>query len=211
MKQTEEEIYDYLRADGRLRGLTEKQARAAVKCYSKFCAKFKNNRIPNTFGVQYISAIRKGINASSFYFSFKEEEYLFTNGNAFKSVTPADSKKGSLNFSDTNLSPSIDQLDWRYQKLSEENIYAYFTKEKLFKRSGKRKFNIEDKKRAATYYKKRCDMVYDHRLIEFLAIDNIHHIEFAENGNNFKFYFNDERLTFYYFGINPSSGKFEVW
>lgn len=211
MKQTKEEVYDYLKSVGRLYDFTEKQARLAVEYYTNFCSKFENNRIPDTFGTHYISGIYKANNASSFYISFKGEIYLLTNGNLFKTIIDENVYRTSLKWNSINLAPDVEKLDWRFLKLSEKEIYKFFSKENFFKDLPRRKFTLEAKKRAATFYKKRCDMVLDKRIDEFLAIDNIRQIELDENGYNFKFYFKEGCSIFYYFGINPSSKKFEVW
>ncbi|WP_336638204.1 hypothetical protein [Lysinibacillus fusiformis] len=183
-----------------------------MKYYVRFCNKFEGNKIPDTFAAHYISAIYKGPNATSFTVAFGDEVYLLTNGYLFKSIFNSDSNGNSFTFDNVTFAPETYKKDWRFQKLSEQEIYKFFQAEELFKNLPGRKFTLKDKKRAAEFYKKRCNMVYDHRIDEFLAIDNIHHIELAENKFNFKFYFNSKHgVQFYYFGISPNTHKFEVW
>lgn len=209
-KQSEADIYEYLNGEGRFLDMPEKKAHTAVKYYVTFCNKFKGNRIPDTFGIQYISTIKLGPAANCFLFSFKGEKYLFTKDNAFKMIAPEDAKKGSLNNQDIKLTPTLDKIDWRFQNLSSEDIYKYFSNAKLFKNTCKHKFDVAAQQRAAEFYRRRCAMASDHRLSEELAIDNVQRIEIDENGYNFRFYFKGTNV-FYYFGYPEGSSTFAVW
>lgn len=131
--------------------MSDKKALTAVKSYVAFCNKFKDNLIPDSFGVQYISSIKSGPGSNCFLFSFKREVYLFTKTNAFKMVAPGAALKNSLTHHDVELAPSVERFDWRFQTLNYEEVRKYFNKANLFHNTRKYKFNAESKKQAIEF------------------------------------------------------------
>ena len=97
-----------------------------------------------------------------------------------------------------------------FQNLTYDEVRKYFNKANLYHNTLTHQFNAESKKRAVEFYLRRCEMAYNHRISEELAIDNIQRIEIDENGYNFRFYFKGTNV-FYYFGYPEDSNTFAVW